>query len=160
MHRFQTVRIALAAILALNTGAAVAADWPDKPVRVIVPYSAGGANDLLGRVFADQLSKTFGQQFFVENRTGGGGLIGTEAVARAAPDGYTLIASGMPSLVLAPAMNKNASFDPIKDFTHIAYLGGPPNVFVVHPSLGVNSFKELLSLMRRGFGGHATQKAP
>ena len=125
-----------------------AAEWPDKPVRVIVPYVAGGANDLLGRVFAEQLSKTFGQQFFVENRTGGGGLIGTEAVARAAPDGYTLIISGMPSHVLAPAMNKNASFDPIKDFTHIAYLGGPPNVFVVHPSAGVNSFKELLALMR------------
>ena len=128
--------------------AAPSAEWPDKPVRVIVPYSAGGANDLLGRVFAEQLSKTFGQQFFVENRTGGGGLIGTEAVARAAPDGYTLMISGMPSHVLAPAMNKNASFDPIKDFTHIAYLGGPPNVFVVHPSAGVNSFKELLALMR------------
>src|SRR5205823_4611036 len=128
-------------ILTLLQGPAAAA-WPDKPVRVIVPYAAGGANDLLGRVFAEQLSKRFGQQFFVENRTGGGGLIGTEAVARSAPDGSTLIISGMPSHVLAPAMNKNASFDPIKDFTHIAYLGGPPNVFVVHPSAGVNSFKE------------------
>ena len=117
-------------------------------MRVIVPYVAGGANDLLGRVFAEQLSRAFGQQFFVENRTGGGGLIGTEAAARAAPDGYTLITSGMPSHVLAPAMNKNASFDPVKDFTHIAYLGGPPNVFVVHPSAGMNSFKELLALMR------------
>ena len=78
-------------------------------------------------------ARAFGQQFFVENRTGGGGLIGTEAVARAAPDGYTLVTSGMPSHVLAPAMNKNANFDPVKDFTHIAYLGGPPNVFVVHP---------------------------
>ena len=135
------------AIIALLPGRA-AAEWPDKPARIIIAYSAGGANDLLGRVFADQLSKTFGQQFFVENRTGGGGLIGTEAVARAAPDGYTLQISGMPSHVLAPAMNKNASFDPIKDFTHIAYLGGPPNVFAVHPSLGVNSFKELLALMK------------
>lgn len=138
---------ALLAVLVMPSQRA-AAEWPDKPVRVIVPYSAGGANDLLGRVFAEQLSKTFGQQFFVENRTGGGGLIGTTEAARAAPDGYTLIISGMPSHVLAPAMNKNASFDPIKDFTHIAYLGGPPNVFVVHPSLGVNSFKELLALMK------------
>ncbi len=138
---------AFVAIAAMLPGPALA-EWPDKPVRIIVAYSAGGANDLLGRVFADQLSKTFGQQFFVENRTGGGGLIGTEAVARAAPDGYTLQISGMPSHVLAPAMNKNASFDPIKDFTHIAYLGGPPNVFAVHPSLGVNSFKELLALMK------------
>jgi tripartite-type tricarboxylate transporter receptor subunit TctC len=138
---------AFLAILTLLPGRA-AAEWPDKPVRVIVPYAAGGANDLLGRVFAEQLSKAFGQQFFVENRTGGGGLIGTEAVARAAPDGSTLMISGMPSHVLAPAMNRNASFDPIKDFTHIAYLGGPPNVFVVHTSAGVNSFKELLALMR------------
>ena len=120
---------------------------------MIVSYSAGGANDLLGRVFADQLTKAFGQQFIVENRTGGGGMIGTEAAARAAPDGYTLHVSGMPSPVLAPIMNKNANVDPIRDFTHIAYFGGPPNVFVVHPSLGVNSFKELVALMKRQTGG-------
>ncbi len=140
-------------LLSLLSMAAHAADWPAKPVRVVVAYSAGGANDLLGRVFADQLRKTFGQQFIVENRTGGGGLIGTESVARAAPDGYTLQIAGMPSHVLAPAMNKNASIDPIRDFTHIAYLGGPPNVFVVHPSSGVNSFKELLALMKSQTGG-------
>jgi tripartite-type tricarboxylate transporter receptor subunit TctC len=135
------------AALSLPSSSASTAEWPDKPVRIIVPYSAGGANDLLGRVFADQLSKMFGQQFFVENRTGGGGLIGTEAVARAAPDGYTLEIAGMPSHVVAPAMNK-ASFDPMKDFTHIAYLGGPSNVIVVHPSLGVKTFKELLAFMK------------
>lgn len=145
MHR---AALAVAVIGLATLSSPALAEWPDKPVRIIVAYSAGGANDLLGRVFADQLSKTFGQQFFVENRTGGGGLIGTETVARAAPDGYTLQISGMPSHVLAPAMNKNASFDPIKDFTHIAYLGGPPNVFVVHPSAGVNSFKELLAQMK------------
>ena len=139
--------------LCLLGGAAAAQDWPNKPVRMVVAYAAGGANDLLGRVFAEQLGKSFGQQFFVENRTGGSGLIGTEAVARAAPDGYTLQVSGMPSHVLAPAMNKNASFDPIKDFTHLAYLGGPPNVFVVHESLGVNSFKDLLALMKRQTDG-------
>jgi tripartite-type tricarboxylate transporter receptor subunit TctC len=125
------------------------AEWPDKPVRLLVPYAAGGANDLLGRAFGDQLSKTFGQSFFVENKTGGGGMIANEAAARAAPDGYTLEVSGMPSLVLAPIMTKNSSVDPMKDFTHIAYLGGPPNVFVVHSSLGVNSFQELLALMKR-----------
>jgi tripartite-type tricarboxylate transporter receptor subunit TctC len=145
--------IAVAGSLALLSGAAASQDWPNKPVRVIVAYAAGGANDLLGRVFSEQLAKTFGQQFFVENRTGGSGLIGTEAVARAAPDGYTLQISGMPSHVLAPAMNKNVNFDPIRDFTHIAYLGGPPNVFVVHESLGVSSFRELLALMRREAGG-------
>jgi tripartite-type tricarboxylate transporter receptor subunit TctC len=153
MRRVRSALVALAGALTLLSGAASAQDWPSKPVRVVVAYAAGGANDLLARVFADQLGKSLGQQFFVENRTGGSGLIGTEAVARAAPDGYTLQASGMPSHVLAPAMNKNASFDPIKDFTHIAYLGGPPNVFVVHSSLGVNSFQELLALMRKETAG-------
>ena len=153
MYRAQLALAAVISTLSLMSGGAFASDWPTKPVRIIVAYAAGGANDLLGRVFAEQLSKTFGQQFIVENRTGGSGLIGTEAVARAAPDGYTLQISGMPSHVLAPAMNKNASFDPIRDFTHIAYLGGPPNVFVVHPSLGVNDFKELLALMKSQSGG-------
>jgi tripartite-type tricarboxylate transporter receptor subunit TctC len=152
MHR-ATALIALAGSLAVVCEGTAAQDWPNKPVRVIVAYAAGGANDLLGRVFAEQLGKTFGQQFFVENRTGGSGLIGTEAVARAAPDGYTLQVSGMPSHVLAPAMNKNWSVGPIKDFTHIAYLGGPPNVFVVHESLGVGSFKDLLALMKRETAG-------
>jgi tripartite-type tricarboxylate transporter receptor subunit TctC len=136
------------------SGGALAADWPTKPVRIIVAYAAGGANDLLARVFAEQLGQAFGQQFFVENRTGGGGLVGTEAVARSEPDGYTLMASGMPSHVLGPAMNaKNAGFDPVRDFTHIAYLGGPPNVFVVHTSSPAKTFADLLGLMRSQGGG-------
>jgi tripartite-type tricarboxylate transporter receptor subunit TctC len=133
---------------------AEAAEWPAKPVKIVVAYAAGGANDLLARVFAEQLSAAFGQQFVVENRTGGSGLIADEAVRRSEPDGYTLMASGLPSHVLAPAMNaKSVSFDPVRDFTHIAYLGGPPNVFVVHPSLPVHSFEELLDLMRTRSGG-------
>lgn len=134
-------------------GTANAADWPSKPVHVIVAYAAGGANDLLGRVFAEQLTQALGQPFLVENRTGGGGLVGTEYVARSQPDGYTLIVSGMPSHVLAPAMNKNAGFDPVRDFTHIAYLGGPPNVFAVHNSSPAKNFHELLDLMRKQPGG-------
>jgi tripartite-type tricarboxylate transporter receptor subunit TctC len=150
-RRFAHNLVAVAATLGAMVAALAAAtggDWPAKPVRVIVAYSAGGANDLLGRVFAERLGDALGQQFFVENRTGGGGLIGTAAVARAEADGYTLIVSGMPSHVLAPAMNRNAGFDPVRDFTHIAYLGGPPNVFAVHNSSPVKTFKELLALMR------------
>jgi tripartite-type tricarboxylate transporter receptor subunit TctC len=148
-----TRRSAMLAMLGLvalaGTPAVSAAEWPTKPVKIVVAYSAGGANDLIARVFAERLGSAFGQQFYVENRTGGGGLIAAEAVARAEPDGYTLIASGMPSHVLAPAMNpKNAPFDPVRDFTHIAYFGGPPNVFVVHNSSPVKSFKELVALMR------------
>lgn len=141
------------AVTAWCSSAAQAADWPTKPVRMIVAYAAGGANDMIGRVFAERLSKVFGQQFFVENRTGGGGLVGTEAVARAEADGYTLMISGMPSHVVAPAMNKNVGFDPVRDFTHIAYFGGPPNVFVVHSSSDAKTFKDLLELMKGQKGG-------
>jgi tripartite-type tricarboxylate transporter receptor subunit TctC len=142
-----------AAVLVCATAAflvvgAAAAEWPAKPVKIIVAYAAGGANDLVARTFAERLGETLGQQFYIENRTGGGGLIGGEAAARAEPDGYTLMASGMPSHVLAPAMNRNVRFDPVKDFTHIAYLGGPPNVFVVHASSPVRDFKGLIDLMR------------
>jgi tripartite-type tricarboxylate transporter receptor subunit TctC len=116
-----------AAAIALADDCGRAAEWPTKPVKIVVPYSAGGATDLLARVFGEQLSRAFGQQFVVENRTGGGGLIADEAVAHSEPDGYTLIASGLPSHVLAPAMNpKSANFDPVRDFTHIAYSAGRP----------------------------------
>jgi tripartite-type tricarboxylate transporter receptor subunit TctC len=143
------------AILALCLGlavwaprAAAAADWPVKPVRIIVPFAAGGAADAQGRLYGDALSATFGKQFVIENRTGGGGLIAAEAVARAAPDGYTLLVSGIPIQVLGPAMNRNVGYDPMRDFTHIAYFGGTPNVLVTHPSLGPKSYREFVALAR------------
>jgi tripartite-type tricarboxylate transporter receptor subunit TctC len=122
-----------------------AEDWPTRPVRVIVPYAAGGAADFLGRIFAEQLTEKLGQSFFVENRPGGGGVVGTEFVARATRDGYTLMVAGFPSHIVAPGMNANARFDAMRDFTHIAYLGGPPNVFVVHPLFGVKTFAEFMA---------------
>ncbi len=91
------IAVGAALFTTMTTTTAAAAEWPAKPVKIIVAYAAGGANDLLARVFAEQLSQTFGQQFFVENRTGGGGLVGDEAVAHSEPDGYTLMASGLPS---------------------------------------------------------------
>jgi tripartite-type tricarboxylate transporter receptor subunit TctC len=142
MHR--TIALC-AALLCAPASVLAAADWPVKPVRIVVPYAAGGATDLLGRIFAEHLTAALGQQFFVENRAGGGGLPGSEAVARAEPDGYTLMIAGLPSHVLAPPMNKSTLFDPVKSFTHIAYLGGPPGNFVVHPTLGVKTFAEFLS---------------
>jgi tripartite-type tricarboxylate transporter receptor subunit TctC len=134
--------------LALPLAAARAADWPVKPVRIIVPFAAGGAADQLGRLYGDALSAAFGKQFIIENRTGGGGLIAAEAVARAAPDGYTLLVSGIPIQVLAPAMNRNVGYDPMRDFTHIAYFGGTPNVLVTHPSLGTRTYQDFVALAR------------
>jgi len=132
---------------------APAAEWPAKPVRVIVPFAAGGAADTAGRLYSDALGAVFGRQFLVENRTGGGGLIGAESVSRADPDGYTLLISGVPIQVLAPAMNKYVGYDPMRDFVHIAYFGGTPNVLVVHPSLGVRTYAEFLSRARGAAGG-------
>jgi tripartite-type tricarboxylate transporter receptor subunit TctC len=129
---------------------APAADWPTRPVRIIAPSTPGGAADMFGRLLCDHFSETFRERCFVENRAGAGGLIGTAATAQAAPDGYTLTTSSTAYHVIAPVVSPNPGFDPIKDFTHIAYIGGPPNVFVVNPALGVRSLPELVELGRRG----------
>ncbi len=125
--------IAAAVGLSLSVFAAAGAEWPSKSVRVIVPVAAGGAADAVGRAFAAALSAAFNQQFFIENRSGGGSIPGIESAARSEPDGYTLMVSGMSTHVLAPPMNKNAGFDPVRDFTHIAYFGGVPVVLVRIP---------------------------
>jgi len=140
---------AIASFAVVTAFAAQAADWPTKPVRIIVPFAAGGSADTLGRSFGEQLSNTFGQQFVIENQGAAGGLVGSASVARSAPDGYTLVVSGIASHVIAPATNPAAGFDPMKDFTHIAYFGGPPIVMIAHPSLGVKSLKELLELAKK-----------
>jgi tripartite-type tricarboxylate transporter receptor subunit TctC len=144
--------LAVVAIAAAAPTGAGAAEWPSKPVRLVVPFAAGGAADTIGRLYAEALSAAFSRQFYIENRVGGGGLVGTEAVARAEPDGLTLMVSGIPTHVLGPAMNKNAGFDPMRDFTHIGYFGGTPNVLVVHPSLGVTTYGDFLALARAGGG--------
>lgn len=123
-------------------------NWPTKPVTIIVPFATGGSADTLGRAFGEQLSSAFGKQFVIENRGGAGGLTGSVAVARAEPDGYTFVVSGIASHVIAPGTNANPGFDPLKDFTHVAYFGGPPIVMIVHPSLNVKSLKELLALAK------------
>ena len=145
-------------LLALLAGAlaslpAGAADWPSRPVRVVVPYAAGGQSDVVARVFAESLSQAFGQQFFIENQTGAGGAIASKNVARAEPDGHTLMITGWGTHVLAPALNKNAGFDPLGEFSHIAYIGGSPNVFVVHPSTGVKTFQEFMTWVKTAKDG-------
>jgi tripartite-type tricarboxylate transporter receptor subunit TctC len=133
--------------------AAAGADWPTKPVRIIVPFAAGGAADTPARMYGEVLSAAYGKQFVVENRTGGGGIPAAETVARAEPDGHTLLVSGVPIIVLGPAMNKNVGYDPLRDLTHIAYFGGTPNVLVAHPSLGIKTYGDFLAYARRAAGG-------
>src|SRR5580704_8732673 len=116
--------------------------WPTRPVKFIPPFAAGGTSDTLGRIAAQHLSEKLHQQFYVENRVGAGGLIGSHEVALAEPDGYTFVISGIASHVIAPAFSRNPPYDGLRDFTHVAYLGGPPVVLVVHPSLGVHAFND------------------
>jgi len=132
------------------TSAAGAAEWPVRPIRIIAPSTPGGAADTFARLLAEFLPPLLRQPLIVENRAGGGGLIGVAATAHAAPDGYTLVTSSVGYLAVAPAASPDPGFDPIRDLTHIAFLGGPPNVFVVHPSLGVRSLTELIAQARRG----------
>jgi hypothetical protein len=97
-------------------------------VRIIAPFAPGGAADTLGRLIAEQFTTAFRQQFYVENRGGAGGMIGAAAAAAAEPDGYTLVVTGIGSNVTAPVFSSNPGYDGLRDFTHIAYLGGPPTV--------------------------------
>ncbi len=143
-----TVAVLLAA-LAFATTPAIAQQWPAKPIRIVVPWPAGGSADLVGRLLADQLSQSLKQSMVVENRPGASGMIGSAAVAHAEPDGYSFLISGIPSQVVAPATSPNPGFDPVKDFTHIAYVGGSPIAFVVHASLGIRSMQDFLAYARK-----------
>lgn len=140
----------MSGVICIQAVAASAAEWPTRPIRIIAPSTPGGAADMFARLLCEQFSETLHERCFVENRAGAGGLIGTAATAQAAPDGYTLTTSSTAYHVIAPVVNPNPGFDPLKDFTHIAYIGGPPNVFVVNPALGVRSLAELVALGRRG----------
>jgi tripartite-type tricarboxylate transporter receptor subunit TctC len=138
----------------LPAAPAVAQTWPVKAVRIIVPFAAGGTADNLGRIVAQKLSATFRQPFVVDNHGGAGGAIGSEIVAKATPDGYTLLVSGVASHVVVTAQSK-VPYDPMKDFTHIALFGGPPSVFAVHPSVPARDLKEFVALAKASPGKYS-----
>ena len=139
--------IAAAMLLIPLAAGALAQDYPNRPVRLIVPFPPGGSNDVVGRLVAMQLSTQLGQQVFVDNRGGAGGVIGTEACATAAPDGYTLCIISIAHAV-NPALHK-LNYDPIKSFTPISIFATGPNVLAINPTLPVNSVKELVALAKQ-----------
>ncbi len=126
---------------------AAADTYPSRAVRLIIPWPPGGSNDLVGRQIAAKLSERLGKQVVVDNRGGAGGIIGTEAAAKAEPDGYTLVIAAAHHTVYAPLHDK-LPFDPIKSFAPIARVGSGPNVLVVHPSVPATSVKELIALAK------------
>jgi len=141
----------VAAIALAGAGPVAAQAWPAKPVRIVVPFTPGGGLDIQARLFGKKFYETLGQTFVVENRTGAGGLIGAEAVARSAPDGYTLLFSSA-SLAVNVSLYKKLAFDPVKDFDPVSWVSSVPLVLVVHPSVPVKSVPELVALARKRAG--------
>ena len=123
---------------------AVAAGYPDRPVRIIAPFAAGGPSDLLARLLSVKLGEALGGTFYVENRAGAGSNIGTAAAARAAPDGYTVLLTSS-AFVLNPGLYKQVPYDPVKDFAPVAELVTSPNVFIATPASGITSMAELIA---------------
>lgn len=141
------------------------AQYPDRPVRIIVAYAAGGTADILTRLMAERLDRRLGQRFIVENRPGASGAIGTQAGATAAPDGYTLTSGNISSHGINASVFKSLPYDPVKDFAAITMIAATPNVLIVHPSLGVNDLAGFIKLAKEqpdkiDFGSSSTGGSP
>jgi tripartite-type tricarboxylate transporter receptor subunit TctC len=146
------LRFAIAALTALAAvhvpGLASAQTWPSQPITIVVSFGAGGTADILARMIGDELSTALGQPVVIENKPGAGGNLGGSTVARAAPDGYTLLMSGSPTHSVGPHLFKNLSYDPMKDVPPVAMIAMAPNLLVVNSELPVKSVKELVQFAR------------
>jgi tripartite-type tricarboxylate transporter receptor subunit TctC len=142
--------IAVAAVFATATVVAPAGaqEWPAKPVKIVVPFSPGGSSDQLARLLAPELSATFKQQFFIENRAGSSGAVGSAQVARSEADGYTFVNAGSGPHLTGPAINPNIGYDTMKDFTHVAMEAGDSYVLVASSGLGAKSVADLIQVAR------------
>ena len=144
---------AAAALPALATRAhAQAAGWPNKPVRLIVPFAPGGSTDIVGRMMAQKLTAVLGQPVVVENRAGAGGTIGAEAIARAAPDGYTIGVGTVSTCGTAPNTYKTIKYDPRKDYVPIVNIAAVPGIIAVHPSFPAKSYAEFIKVLKANPG--------
>lgn len=149
--------VILSAVVLLASCPSHGADWPERPIRLVTPFGPAGASDKFARVLAEYLPAELGQPVVVENRPGGGGMVGSAQVARAEPDGYTLLISSLASQAIVPAFSANPGFDTLRDFTHIAYLGGPPVAWVTARDSGLNDVKDVLGKARQGnLAGYAS----
>jgi len=143
------VRLAACAVAAAATFAngAIAQSYPAKPIRLVVPYAPGGGVDIIARATAQELAKRLSQQIIVDNRTGAGGNVGSDAVAKAPPDGYTLLMAS-PANTINPSLYTNMPYDPLRDLIPIALIGSVPSVLVANPSLPVQGIKQLIALAK------------
>jgi tripartite-type tricarboxylate transporter receptor subunit TctC len=142
------VLTAVATMLAGAPRPTAAADWPTRPVTMLVSFASGSMIDFVARALADNLSAAIGQPVVVETKSGGGGVVASLFTAKAAPDGYTLLFTGVGPAALRPLIDKSVGYDPIADFTPIILVGETPNVLLVNPSLGVHTVKDLVAYAR------------
>src|SRR5215468_3486 len=149
MRMFVMTRAVVLIALFATVFPALAQDYPNRPITLIVPYAAGGGNDLMARTAAEKMSKTLGHQIVIENRGGAGGSIATRAIAKAAPDGYTLGLGGTGTLAINPTLYGNVGYDPRKDFAPVGLIGTSQLVILVHPSVPATTVKELVALAKK-----------
>jgi tripartite-type tricarboxylate transporter receptor subunit TctC len=143
-----TVSILMAAGLIISSGTAAAQAWPTRPVTIVVTFPPGGSSDIVARFMTAPLQAALGQSFLVDNKPGAGGTIGAAAVSRAGPDGYTLMLSNSAPISISPAMLEQKTYDPVKSFTHVVYLGSVSNVFVLHPTVTARTLPELAAWIK------------
>ena len=141
-------RILVFLLFAMAVGAAAAADYPTRPIIMMVPQNVGGTNDIVGRIVAQKLGEVLGGSVVVENRPGAGGNIGTAQAAKAPRDGYSLMMTVSSTQAINPALYKNPGFDPVRDFTPISLIGAVPNVLVVNPAFPARTLKEFIEVTR------------
>src|SRR5215467_3547245 len=142
-----TLMAGVVLVLALATSPISAQDWPNRPVKMIVPYGPGGITDVIARLVADRFGKALGRPIVVENRGGAGGAIGTEAAARSPKDGYTIYLAGGSPLTVVPQMQK-VSYDPVKDLAPVGMIAYNPMAFTVHPDLPVHSLADFVRYVK------------
>jgi len=136
----------------LSVSAFAQSGYPNKPIRMVVPYAAGGVSDIMGRALAQKLGELIGQPMIVENRAGAAGALGTDATAKSAPDGYTIVLSSLTAYAIAPNMNKSVTYDPVKDFSAIGGVAIAPNILTVNASAPFQTLKELVAYAKANPG--------
>ncbi len=149
MRYANPLAIVLAGVVLAAAQSVVAQDYPERPITLVVPYAAGGGNDVLARIVGEKMGKELGQQIVIENRGGAGGSIATRMIAKAAPDGYTLGLGGTGTLAVAPTLYTNVGYDPRKDFAPVGLIATSALVVLVHPSVPVKNLKELIALAKQ-----------
>src|SRR6187401_2800061 len=150
--RIRSILLATAAVLGIGFSPAQAQTYPNRAITLVIPFTPGGSTTIVGRGVADKMSELLGEKIVVDNRPGAGGTVGTRAVAKSDPDGYTLLLGYTGTLAIGPSLYKNAGYDPRKDFAPIGLIGNAPNSLVVHPSFPARTVTELIAYAKANPG--------